>query len=190
MANSLPIDHYPNKVRKGIVGKETNEPLLNRVFQWLREHPNIKQQGKLRKLALDLGIDYQKNKAYLWKLSSRWKTDLRNERGSRLAVRSKPDGQHAVFAEVWVPECLERKRFVEVTGLAVEAGWVLSRNRNRILIWDRDRGSLGRVQWWETGRVFVHVKKRVSMDRVRTLLYHAFSSTGLIHDWGIIAHFV
>jgi hypothetical protein len=172
----------------GKVGKASIEPLLNRVFQWLREHPNVKGRGKLRKLAFDLGLDYQQNKKYLWKLSSQWQTDLRNERGSKTAVRSKPDEQHAVFAQAKAPACLNRKKDAEVTAKAVSVGWRLSKNRNRILFWAEP--GLGRVQWWETGTIFVHVAKPIQMARVKTLLYHAFNNTGLIFDWTIMEQFV
>ncbi len=185
---SSPNDSSLEGQVSGKVGKASNEPLLNRVFQWFREHPTVKGRGKLRKLALDLGLDYQQNRKYLWKLSSQWKTDLRNERGSKTAVRSKPDAQHAVFAEAKAPACLDRKKNVDVTANAVSVGWHLSKNRNRILFWDEP--GLGRVQWWETGTIFVHVAKPVRMARVKTLLYHAFNNTGLIFDWEIMEQFV
>jgi hypothetical protein len=172
----------------GKVGKASNEPLINRVFQWLREHPNVKGRGKLRKLAFDLGLDYQKNKKYLWKLSSQWQTNLRNERGSKTTVRSKPDEQHAVFAKAKTPACLDRKKDPAITAKAVSVGWRLSKNRNKILLWDEP--GLGRVQWWETGSVLVHVAKPIQMARVKTLLYHAFNNTGLIYNWEIMAQFV
>jgi hypothetical protein len=109
-ANLSSNDSSPEGKVSSKVGKASNEPLLNRVFQWFKEHPNVKGRGKLRKLALDLGLDYQKNRKYLWKLSSQWKTDLRNEQGSKTAVRSKPDEQHAVFAEAKAPDYLDRKK--------------------------------------------------------------------------------
>lgn len=67
-------------------------------------------------------------------------------------------------------------------------GWALSKNKNRILYWNEP--GVGRVQWWETGTVFVHVIKPVQLGRVNTLLYHAFSNTGLIFDWEIMERFV
>lgn len=179
-----------SKVRAGKASKVSSEPLINQVFQWLRDNPQGKQHGKLRKLAFDLGLDYKKYKGYLWKLSSQWKTDQRNEQRSRLAVRSKPDEQHGVFLEVFVPGCLDRKRFGGVEENAVLAGWRLSMNRNRILIWDKEQASLGRVQWWMTGRVHVHLVRPILMARVKTLLYHAFCNTGLINDWEIMDKFV
>ena len=110
MADTSAFDSSPKGQVSGKVCKAYSETLLNRVFQWFREHPNVKGRGKLRKLAYDLGLDYQKNKNYLWKLSSQWKTDLRNERGSKTAIRSKPDEQHAVFAKAKAPACLNRKK--------------------------------------------------------------------------------
>ena len=188
MADTSAFDSSPKGQVSGKVGKAYSETLLNRVFQWFREHPNVKGRGKLRKLAYDLGLDYQKNKNYLWKLSSQWKTDLRNERGSKTAIRSKPDEQHAVFAKSKAPACLDRKKGVDVTANAVSVGWRLSKNRNKILFWAEP--GLGRVQWWETGTIFVHVAKPIQMGRAKTLLYHAFNNTGLIFDWEIMEQFV
>jgi len=52
-----------------------------------------------------------------------------------------------------VNACLDRKKNVDVAANAVSVGWHLSKNRNRILFWDEP--GLERVQWWETGTIFV-----------------------------------
>jgi hypothetical protein len=62
---------------------------------------------------------------------------------------------------------------------AVEVGWVETRARNRWLLW-RDR--LGRLQWFETGRVNLYVRKPVNLGKVYQLVCNGFSFTGLITD--------
>lgn len=170
-------------------GQDNSEPLKSRLFEWLRDHTQRKR-GFLRKAAKDLNIDYDKKKELLWKYSSEFHTSLfsipQSGRGSDIAVCSKPDKQHACFATVDVPNCLDRHRFVEVEKLAVEAGWVPSKNRNRALIWDKPWGSeglrLGRIEWWMTGFVRLHVQKPSTKGKAKQLLYSAFVSTGLILD--------
>ncbi len=182
----------------GKVGKVPDEPLKYQLFAWLRDNPNRRKPGYLKEAAAELHIDYKSKKELLWRYASEFKTDIRslpqNGQGSVLRVCSKPDSQHACFAEVFVPECLSRVRFVDVTGLAVGVGWRLSRNCNRNLFWDRERFSLGRVQWWVNGRVRVHVfdpKKSVEpMGKVKQLLYHAFIASGLIADLKISEDFL
>src|SRR4030042_3478069 len=145
----------------GKAGMAQTEPMKYRLFAWLRENPHNRKLGYLRRAAAELGLDYKRKKALLWKYASEFKTDIRslpeNGRGSGLRVCSKPDAQHACFAEVFVPFCLDRVSFGEITGLALGVGWRLSRNRNKSLIWDKEQFSVGRVQWWVNGRVRVHV---------------------------------
>jgi hypothetical protein len=178
----------------GKAGLGENEPLKYRLFAWLREHPKERNRGYLRKASIELHINYKEKKELLWKYASEFKNDIRSlpeyGRGSTLRVCSKPDSQHACFAEVFVPDCLSRVKFYDdVTNGAVDAGWRLSRNRNKNLCWDRERFSVGRVQWWVDGRVRVHVvdphKVAEPLSRVKQLLYAAFVASGLIADLSI-----
>jgi len=71
-----------------------------------------------------------------------------------------------------VPAVVDRVR-------ALEAGWVKSKARNRWLLW-RDR--LGRLQWFETGRVNLYVQKPANLGKAYQLVCNGFSFTGLITD--------
>jgi hypothetical protein len=184
-----------NRVKDSVEDIEGSETVLKyRLFQWMREHPKERKHGFLRKAAIFLHIDYAKNKQTLWTYSSQFRTDMRSltEYGqrSKKLVCSCPDSQHGVFAEVVVPGCLDRKKFGEITGYAVGAGWVSSKNKNRVLIWDKERSSVGRVQWWMTGRVRVHVVKPQTLARAKQLLYKAFIASGLIADLMISEQFL
>lgn len=203
MANS-PNDESSGKVQGkagkvlGFTGKLPDEPLKYQFFAWLRDNPKLRKRGYLKKAAADLHVSYKEKKELLWRYASEFKTDIRSlpeyGRGSTLRVCSKPDSQHAIFADVFVPDCLSRvKYYDEVTDLAVRAGWRLSRNSNHNLIWDKDRFSLGRVQWWVDGRVRVHVvfdKVVEPLGKVKQLLYDAFVASGLILDLGISMEFL
>jgi hypothetical protein len=187
--------HDTNRVKDSVKEVEDSEASLKyRFFQWLREHPKDRKHGFLRKACTALGIDYTKNKGTLWTYSSQFKTDMRSltdyQQHSRKLVCSSPDGQHGVFAEVVVPECLDRKRFVDVSGLALGVGWRLSRNRNHVLVWDKEQFAVGRVQWWMTGKVRIHVVKPQTLGRAKQLLYRAFISSGLIADLTISEKFL
>lgn len=197
MANSVDVDGSGKVLGK--VGKVPGEPLKYQLFAWLRDNSKDRRRGYLKRAAASLGISYKEKKALLWRYASEFKTDLRSlpeyGRGSKSAVCSKPDSQHACFAEVFVPDCLSRVRFYgEVTGLAVEVGWRLSRNRNKNLVWDVARFSLGRVQWFVDGRVRVHIvdphKTVEPMGKVKQLLYQAFIASGLIADLAISEEFL
>jgi len=66
---------------------------------------------------------------------------------------------------------------------AVDVGWVVTRARNRWLLW-KDR--LGRLQWFETGRVNVYVRKPANLGRAYQLICNGFSFTGLVTDFKVL----
>ena len=74
----------------------------------------------------------------------------------------------------WVeaPEGLDR---VE----AVKQGWVQTRAKNRYLLW-KDR--LGRLEWHESRRIRVWLKKPANEGKALQLLANGFLRTGLIFD--------
>ena len=191
MSNANEVNQAKDSVEE-VEGSEAT--LKYRLFRWMREHPKERKHGFLRKASIYLGIDYQKNKGTLWTYSSQFKTDMRSltdyGQRSRELVCSLPDSQHGVFAEVGVPGCLDRKRFEDVTKDALVAGWKLSRNKNKILVWDKEQFSVGRIQWWMTGRVRVHVVRPQTLGRAKQLLYRAFISSGLIADLMISEQFL
>lgn len=108
--------------------------------------------------------------------------------GSQGSIKLAPDSQHHVSAVAFVPKCLDRSD-PEVTERALSCGWVQSKNRNKVLVWNRNR-ELGRIEWWISGRVKVHVKKPHNMGTVKRLVSLAFFSNGLIFEFKIFAGFV
>jgi hypothetical protein len=94
-----------------------------------------------------------------------------------------------VRAFCYVPKSLDRKQFGnQVVPQALAAGWIQSRNKNRELIW-KDR-QLGRIEWWETGKILETIKKPHTLLRAKKLLGRAFFDADLIRDTRIAAAFL
>jgi hypothetical protein len=75
-----------------------------------------------------------------------------------------------------VPEGIDRVR-------ALSIGWVRSRARNRWLLW-KDR--LGRLQWFETGRVNLYVRSPPNIGKAYQIVCNGFSFTGLLADLKVL----
>jgi hypothetical protein len=118
------------------------EDLKLRVFRWLRSHPldaRKGKRGKLLKLALDLGISYKKHKSALQHYSSEFMTAL------NFGHAPKSPTFHRVVVGAYAPKCLDRRKYPEVVEQALRAGWEFTKNRNRELVWNKDR-AWGRVR--------------------------------------------
>jgi len=115
-----------------------------------------------------LGLPYLRYRNYVNDLKFQWKSKYRRERGSKCSFHG------------WRGWCFLPK---EVRGgirsHAVEVGWVETRARNRWLLW-KDR--LGRLQWFETGRVNLFVHKPANFGKAYQLICNGFSFTGLVTD--------
>jgi hypothetical protein len=149
--------------------------LKDLAFRWLNEHKHENRRGKIIKLAASLGLSYAKKRDYLYQISRQFNTEVKN--GLR---RWSPSSQHNWCAVGFVGGCLDRKGFPAIEDVAVELGWVLSKNRNRELFWvDR---YLGRIRWWATGRVSILVKKPCTLGRAKQLAAKAFVWNSLILD--------
>jgi hypothetical protein len=117
-------------------------------------------------LAKLLNVSYKQYKSYLSKERCEWKVYHENERGSKCS------SFHCVRFGLW--ELVRADR-----DLAVRVGWVLSRSRNRFLVF---KSSLGRVVWFETGTVRLHVRVPANEGRAKQLFCDAFFRNGLIGD--------
>ena len=132
-----------------------------RVFEKLDENPLL----TAKPLCKLLDLDYCEHGQYVANLRHQWKYNYRNERGSKCSI-------HAWRGWCYVPSGLDRQA-------TVDAGWRVTRARNRWLLW-KDR--LGRLQWFETDRVNVYVRTPANLGRVYQLVCNGFSFTGLITD--------
>jgi hypothetical protein len=139
------------------------------VFGKLDENPSLTAKS----LCGSLGLPYVKYRNYVARLRCEWKYYHKNERGSKCSI-------HAWRGWCYVPEGVDRAR-------ALGVGWVSSRARNKWLLW-KDR--LGRLQWFETGRINLYVRRPVSLGKAYQLVCNGFSFTGLITDVKVLEGFL
>jgi hypothetical protein len=135
------------------------------VFGLLQKDPLLTARDMCRELSLPYG----KYGAYVNNCKSFWKSNCRNERGSKCSI-------HACRGWCYAPDGVDRAR-------ALGVGWIPSRARNRWLLW-KDR--LGRLQWFETGRVNLYVRKPANLGKAKQLVCNGFSFTGLITDLKVL----
>jgi hypothetical protein len=129
------------------------------VFEKLDENALLTAKS----LCAFLRLPYSRYRNYVAKLRCEWKYYRKNERVSKCSI-------HGWRGWCYVPENVDRAR-------ALSVGWVASKARNRWLLW-RDR--LGRLQWFETGRINLYVRKPGNLGRAYQLVCNGFSFTGLI----------
>ena len=160
--------------------QETEGSIKSRTYHWLRLNPYVKKRGKIRKLAEFLGVNYEERKDYLYQISSEFKSNLQNG----IAPRS-PNHLHHFVALGYAPDCIDRKKYSNVDDVAVNAGWKLSKNKNHGLIWN---DSVGRIEWFMTGRLFIHVHKlkaavasqKLLLAKAKKCVVNAFINSGII----------
>jgi hypothetical protein len=131
------------------------------VFGLLEKNPLLTAKN-LCKL---LDLSYGRYQAYVNRLKHEWKSNRENEQGSKCSI-------HAWRGWCHVPSGLDRMK-------ALDEGWIGSRARNRWLLW---KDKLGRLQWFETGRVNLYVRKPANLGRAYQLICNGFSFTGLVMD--------
>jgi len=130
-----------------------------------------------RQICKLLDLSYKQYRNYVSKTKWEWKYYYRNERGSKCS------SFHCFKAKVKLDGALSQalrhvvKLDVEKGGLGF--GWVLSKARNRFLVW---HGRLGRVVWFESGTVTLHVRRSGNLGKAKQLFCDAFVNTGLLTD--------
>jgi hypothetical protein len=117
-----------------------------------------------------LGLSYQKYRDYVSHVRSRWRSDRKSGLGLRCL------SFHGVHGWVLVPASVDRVR-------APLVGWVRSRARNRMLVW---KDEFGRLEWFETGRCKVWVRKPANRGRALQLVCNGFSLSGLVTDMRVL----
>lgn len=140
------------------------ESIRQQVFSLLDKNPLLTPKPLCKLLSLS----YAKYEHYLRNLRTEWKCHYRNERGSKCS-------SHGWRGWCYLPSDLNCR----IRSGAVEVGWAQSKARNRWLLW---RDKLGRLQWFETGRVNLYVRKPANLGKAYQLVCNGFSFTGLITD--------
>ncbi len=151
------------------------------VFKLLNRKPWLKPKD----LCYFLKLDYRQYGAQVKQRRYEWlhpQLSLSKYGLGSSCSTFKPDDQHHVRAGGYVPKSLDRRSNPEILRDAVKAGWRQSSNRNRVLIWNVQANTFGRIEWWETGKINVHIRDPHTMGRVKQLLSYAFFQSGLIFD--------
>ena len=138
--------------------------LRQRVFRELDQN-SLLAPSALRSI---LKLDGKNCLQLLANYKTQWRHNHRDERGSMCSLHA---WRGWTYLSLGVATSIRTH--------AVEVGWKSSRARNRWLLW-KDR--LGRLQWFETGRVNVYVRKPANLGRAYQLICNAFSFTGLVTD--------
>jgi len=102
---------------------------------------------------------------YVRDLKYRWKRHHEVERGSNGSL---PDDVHRVYYVCRIPRATAR---------SCVAGWVLTRSRNKALLW---KDQLGRMRWFETGLVELYVRKPANRGKAAQLFCNGFTQTEIL----------
>lgn len=142
--------------------------LRQRVFRELDKNPLL-TPSTLRSV---LKLNDKTSLQLLANYKTQWRHNYRNEHGSKCSL-------HGWRGWCFLPGDLNCR----IRSGAVGVGWVQSRARNRWLLW-KDR--LGRLQWFESGRVNLYVRKPANLGKAYQLVCNGFSFTGLITDMKVL----
>lgn len=149
--------------------KSESDCISVQVRELLDKYPSMKPKDLCRHLELAYG----KYRDYVTNVRSKWKSNLKNELGSKCLKF------HHAFGRV-DGVVLDRV-------LAGGVGWCVTRARNRKLVW---RDVLGHMEWFETGTVTLFVRSPASRGRAYQLFCNGFSKSGLITDMKVLACFL
>lgn len=163
-------DSSLNRSEKGNNYHTYLQSIRQEAFEWFRKNPLLTAKP-LSKL---MDLDYSQYKNYLKDLKQQWKRNHENEQGSNC---SNPD-VHAWRGFCYLPDGLVDRE------AALEHGWSESRSRNRFLLWKDAR--LGRMQWFETNRINLYVRKPANLGKASQLFCLGFYANGLIKDIKIL----
>ena len=149
------------------------------IWSLLNENESLTAKPICRKL----GISYKQYNNYVAKEKSLWKLWKYYHKDG---VGSKCSKVRRCFWDLVLEPVVQnvcRERLGGVLVGVERARWVLSRNRNRHLIW---RDGLGRMQWFENGRVVLYVLKPANKGKAKQLFCNGFTKTGLVSDVGVL----
>lgn len=148
-------------------GKNGNiESLRQRVFALLDKNPYLTAKPLCEKL----NLPYKQYSNYITKIKSEWKSYRQKQRGSNCS------SIHSWHGWCRVPDYVDRT-------LALEVGWEETKSKNRWLLW-HDR--VGRMMWFESGRINVYVRSPANLGRAKQLISNGFFNTGLIFELRIL----
>ena len=140
--------------------------IRQQVFKELDKNPLLTPKS-LCKL---MDLDFKKYRQYITNLRSDWKHNYRNERGLK-----------GLNCHNWLGFCFVPVGVDRVGALGV--GWKATKSRNRYYMW---KDEFGRLEWFETGRVKVWVRKPASLGKAYELVCNGFFGTGLVFGFRVM----
>ena len=141
------------------------------VCKLLDENPLL----TAKMLAKLMNLDYKKYRQTLTNYRNFWVYNHENEQGSKCS------SLHCFKAKVKFDLSVSQKlrNVIDSDVEKNQFGWVLSKARNRFLVW---KGRLGRAVWFESGTVTLHVKRPGNLGKAKQLFCDAFVNSGLLTD--------
>lgn len=141
------------------------------VCKLLDENPLL----TAKMLAKLMNLDYKKYRQTLTNYRNFWVYNHENEQGSKCS------SLHCFKAKVKFDLSVSQKlrNVIDSDVEKSQFGWVLSKARNRFLVW---KGRLGRAVWFESGTVTLHVKRPGNLGKAKQLFCDAFVNSGLLTD--------
>ena len=144
---------------------DIHESLRRQVFNFLEKS----HDAKPKIICKLLDLDYQKYAETISQYKKQWRSEYR----SRQALQCL--SFHKAHGWVYALKLMDR-------GLALGVGWEPTKARNGMIVWNKDRKNIGRLEWFRTGRITIFVDKPATWGRVKQLLANAFTWTGLLKD--------
>lgn len=140
-----------------------------RIWTLLNKNPDLTPL----QLCQLLQISYKEKRDYVAHVRSAWKYDPGKEHGSKCSI-------HAWRGWSVIPAGGPKPG-------AARAPWIQSKARNK---WIFFKNSLGRVQWFQTGRINIYARAPVEPGRIIQLLAQAFTWTEIITDLKVFRQLV
>jgi len=168
VANSL-IDETAKREYLQIHSDTTT--LKERVFLKLDKYPNISP----KELCNLLGLNYRKYGGSVRSYKYQYR---KRESKNRQVLKSL--NYHNVRYFGYALKSIDRD-------LGVTVGWKETKAKNRMLTW---KNKLGRIEWFETGRINAWIKKPATLGKMKQLLADAYFRTGLVFDINIFGEWV
>jgi hypothetical protein len=155
--------------------------LRQQAFKLLEKN-HILKPSQLCKL---LGLSFEQHGNLMKKYRYEWKRDYKNRLGLKCLKF------HAARGWIYALRMFDRENVERL----IVAGWRQTRARNRMIVWDKDKQHLGRLEWFTTGRINIWVRKPATWGKVKQLLAKAFmwnkliESTEVFELWANTARF-